>query len=118
MIKQISQGRYQLVGTKDQQKMLFLGDQGYLWSYAKGIGELLSFSKHFHKVQYLLAEGTYKIYQVKDEPDLVDLRHLELSVGKNSWQGYLLLTGLPTKNKVRSRIIPTDEIISTNVANR
>lgn len=115
MIKLTAQGNYSLIGTMDKQKLLILGDDRYLWSYAKGIGELLSFSKHFHKMQYLLAEGIYKLYQVKDEPDLVDLRHLELSVGKNKWQGYLLLTGLPTKDKIRRRIVPTDEIISSKI---
>jgi hypothetical protein len=114
MIKLITQGNYRLVGTRDKQKMLYLGNQGYLWAYAKGIGELLTFSKHSHKPQYLLAENTYKLYQVKDEPKLVDLKHLELSVGKNKWQGYLLLTGLPTQKKIRSRIIPTEEVISQN----
>lgn len=56
----------------------------------------------------------YRIYKVKNEPKLIDLLHLELSVGKNKWQGYLLLTGLPTKNKIRSRIVPSEEIISLN----
>jgi hypothetical protein len=37
---------------------------------------------------------------------------LELSVGGGQWQGYLLLTGLPTAKKIRSRIEPTDEIIA------
>jgi hypothetical protein len=44
MIKLITQGNYRLVGTRDKQKMLYLGNQGYLWAYAKGIGELLTFS--------------------------------------------------------------------------
>jgi hypothetical protein len=38
--------------------------------------------------------------------------HLELSIGKGQWQGYLLLTGLPTNKKRRNRIIPTKEVIS------
>ena len=111
MIKLITEGDYKLIRTKDHHNLLYLGSQGYMWSYAKAIGELLTFSKHPHKQEYLLSEGEYNLYQVKDEPNYVDLPHLELSVGKK-WQGYLLLTGLPTKNKIRSRIVPTDEVIS------
>lgn len=111
MIKLIAKGSYRLIGTKDHQKILYLRNQGYLWAYAKSIGELLTFSKHLHKPEYILAEGKYNLYKVKDEPKFVDLLHLELSVGEK-WQGYLLLTGLPTKNKIRSRIIPSTEVIS------
>lgn len=82
-----------------------------MWTYARNIGELLTFSTHPHQRDYLLAEGKYNIYKVKDDPKLIDLLHLELSVGRK-WQGYLLLTGLPTKKKIRSRIVPTEEIIS------
>ncbi|MEK7150768.1 MAG: hypothetical protein AAB783_01050 [Patescibacteria group bacterium] len=112
MIKLVKKGIYRLVWTKDRQRMLYLGDCGYLWVYAKGIGELFAFSKHPHKPSYILAEGKYRIYTVEKEPKYVDLQHLELSVKPGVWQGYLLLTGLPTKNKIRSRIVPTDEIIS------
>ena len=93
--------------------MLYLDGQGYHWNYAPRIGELLTFSKHPHKQRYLLAQGNYKIYKVKDEPKLVDLEHLELSISNKQWQGYLLLTGLPNSKKIRSRIEPTDEIISS-----
>jgi hypothetical protein len=112
MIKLITKGKYQLVGTRDRKITLFLDGQGYHWSFAPRIGELLTFSKKLHKQRYLLAQGDYRIYGVKDEPKLVDLQHLELSVGGGQWQGYLLLTGLPTAKKIRSRIEPTDEIIA------
>lgn len=112
MIKLITKGKYRIIWAKDRQRILYLEDQGYLWSHAKGIGELLTFSKHPHKLSYTLAEGKYRIYAVKNEPKYVDLRHLELSVGPNLWQGYLLLTGLPTAIKIRSRIVPTSEVIS------
>jgi len=113
MIKLLEKGIYRLIWAKDRQRMLYLGDQGYLWSHAKGIGELLTFSKHPHKLSYTITEGKYRIYAVKNEPKYVDLRHLELSVKSGVWQGYLLLTGLPTKGKIRSRIVPTDEVISS-----
>lgn len=111
MIKLIRKGKYCIVWTKDNQRILYLEDQGYLWSYAKGIGELLTFSKHPHELSYILTEGKYRIYSVKNEPKYVDLQHLELSIKPKVWQGYLLLTGLPTLIKIRSRIVPTDEVI-------
>jgi hypothetical protein len=117
MIKLIEKGPYRLIWAKDKQRILYLGDQGYLWSYVKGIGELLTFSKHPHKLSHTFTEGQYRIYAVKDEPKYVDLRHLELSIKPGAWQGYLLLTGLPTKNKIRSKIVPTDEVISLRKTN-
>ena len=111
MIKLLTKGKYRLEKTKDRKKVLYLGEQGYLWSYAKGIGELLSFSKHQHQKDYSLAQGNYRIYAIKNEPEYVDLQHLELEIGAGLWQGYLLLTGLPTAEKIRSRIVPTDEVV-------
>lgn len=111
MIKLIEKGTYRLIFSKDKKRILYLGNQGYLWDHAKTIGELLTFSKHPHELLYTLTEGKYRIYSVKDEPKYVDLRHLQLSTKPGGWQGYLLLTGLPTKDKIRSKIIPTDEVI-------
>jgi len=113
MIRLIEKGAYRLVTTTDKMRVLYLGDQGYLWSYAKGIGDLLSFSRHPHKPRYVLARGDYRIYEVEKEADYVDLQHMELSLGPRAWQGYLLLTGLPTTTKIRSRIVPTDEVIGS-----
>lgn len=112
MIKLISKGKYRLVTQKDNEKTLVLGKQGYHWTVAKGIGEILTFCKSVHKEAYTMSEGSYRIYAVKNEEKLVDLLHLELSVGEDKWQGYLLLTGLSTKNKIRSRIIATKELIT------
>jgi hypothetical protein len=112
MINLIKKGKYRLVVAKDGNRILYLGPQGYLWKQAKGIGDLLLFSKHPHKLDYVMAYGVYRLYEVQDEPRLVDLQHLELKAGKNKWQGYLLLTGLPRVNKARSRIIATGEVIT------
>lgn len=112
MIKLITQGTYRIVGTADHKMILYLGRQGYHWGYAPGIGYLLTFSKHYHKTKYQLARGQYKLFSIKDEPHLIDLMHLELSVGKGKWQSYLLLTGLPTSEKIRSRIEPTKELVA------
>lgn len=113
MIKKIKNGNYQLLVTKDYKVMLYIDEQGYLWNYAKGIGEILTLSKHLHLRSHVLAQGKYRLYSVHDEPKLVDLQHLELSLGPGRWQGYLLLTGLPTFGKIRSRVVPTHEVISS-----
>jgi hypothetical protein len=118
MIKTLDKGTYLLVRTKDHKTLLYLGEQSYLWNYAPKIGELLTFTKHEHQTDFVLARGDYRISKVKDEPDLVDLEHLELSLGKGTWQGYLLLTGLPTVKKIRSRIVPTGEIITSHKRRR
>lgn len=97
--------------------MLRLDEKEYLWEYAKGIGDLLLFAKQEHPPLSILSKGTYKIYDVKNEPEYVDLQHLELSVGNNTWQGYLLLTGLPNARKIRSKFVPTNEIISVTLHN-
>jgi hypothetical protein len=114
MIKLVTSGTYKLIETKNQVKILYLDGQAYAWVEPIEIGELLVYSHEVHKSDCILAIGDYRIYDVKDEPKLSDLQHLELEVGKNSWQGYLLLTGLPGKQKKRARIIPTIETISKN----
>ena len=114
MIQLTSQGHYRLMGMRGGGRLLTLGNQGYHWNYARGIGEILTFCKHPHKELYTLSQGGYKIYAVRDEPHLIDLQHLELGLGNGRWQGYLLLTGLPTRRKIRSRIVPTAEVISNH----
>ncbi|MBI1863190.1 hypothetical protein HYS00_03655 [Candidatus Microgenomates bacterium] len=110
------EGHYILVETKAQIKILTLGDaKTYAWVYAKDIGELLVSSHLQHIVDHVLCVGRYRLYEVKDEPALTDLTHLELFVGGGKWQGYLLPTGLPKAGKVRSRIIPTQETISKSM---
>jgi hypothetical protein len=115
MIKLIKQGEYQLIETKGQTKILILdGKKTYAWVNVKQIGEILVTSHKEHKTDQILCLGNYRIYSVVEEPKLSDQMHLELSVGKGQWQGYLLLTGLPTNKKKRNRIIPTKEVISMN----
>ena len=111
MIKIITKGVYKLIITKDRKKILYLGNQSYQWIHIKSIGDLLLFSNHPHEAQYVLAQGEYLLYKVKKEPNYIDLQHLELSIGMGDLQGYLLLTGLPTIDKIRSRIIATHELI-------
>jgi hypothetical protein len=113
MIKLIKDGEYKLIETKGQTKILILdGKKTYAWVNIKDIGEILVSSHKKHITDQILALGYYRIYSVLDEPKLSDQMHLELSIGKGQWQGYLLLTGLPTNKKRRNRIIPTKEVIS------
>lgn len=113
MIKVIQEGTYQLIETKGQTKILTLEKKRvFAWVNAEDIGEILVTSHKRHKTDNILAIGRYRLYEVKDEPDLTDLQHLEFYVGDKTWQGYLLTTGLPTDEKKRNRIIPTSEIIT------
>lgn len=112
MIKTLQTGSYRLQETKGHVKILNLDGQDYAWVAAEGIGEILVTSHVPHKMDHMLATGSYNIYDVTDEPKLSDQQHMELEVGRQLWQGYLLLTGLPNDSKKRSRIIPTREIIT------
>lgn len=113
MIKLYQQGSYQLIETKGQTKVLILDDsETFAWINAADIGEILVTSHKKHKTDCVLALGKYRLYEVKNEPKLTDLDHLELLVGEGKWQGYLLPTGLPNDEKKRNRIIPTEEIVT------
>lgn len=112
MISIIQQGTYKLVETKGQTKILYLGDETYAWVEPIDIGEILVHSHNVHKTDCVLSIGDYSLYDVVNEPELSDQQHLELETGNKSWQGYLLLTGLPTNKKIKGRIIPTNEVIA------
>lgn len=113
MIRFLKQGTYILAETKEGTKILtFDLKSSYAWIVAGGIGEILVSSHSQHLNSHILTSGMYRVYQIKDEPDLTDLMHLELLVGNGVWQGYLLPTGFPKGVKKRSRIIPTHEIIT------
>lgn len=112
MIKIIQQGNYTLIETRRHIKILQLDRDVFAWITVKDIGEILVSSHNPHVTDHALANGAYRMYEVLDEPRLTDLTHLELLVGNGQWQGYLLPTGLPTDKKSRSRIIPTQEIIT------
>lgn len=113
MIKLLEKGLYKLLETKGQIKILTLGKTVYAWVNLEGIGEILVASHNPHITDTTLALGEYRLYDIKDEPKLSDQLHMELSVGQDSWQGYLLPTGLPAGKKIRSRVIPTKETITT-----
>lgn len=114
MIRLIDSGNYRLIETKTGTKVLELNDSTYAWVNAKGIGEILVASHTQHKTDCVLSVGKFKYYDVgEDEPNITDLPHLELEVGLGQWQSYLLLTGLPDDDKKRTRIIPSEDAITT-----
>ncbi len=113
MISIVRRGIYSLIETKRQTKILILDNKNiYAWINAINIGEILVASHKMHRTDCILATGSYRIYKVKDEPKLSDQLHLELYIGLNNWQGYLLPNGLPTNKNTKHRIIPTTEIIT------
>lgn len=113
MIKVLARGKYKLIETKHNTKILILDDQDtFAWINAENIGEILVTSHKDHKEDNLLAVGNYRLYDVKNEPKFTDQQHLELQVGCGFWQGYILPTGLPTASKKRNRIIATSELLT------
>lgn len=113
MIKLIQKGSYSLIETKGHTKLLRLDNKKmFAWVNAAEIGEILVVSHKAHNADHILSTGKYRMYEVKDDPKLTDLTHLELLAGDGVWQGYLLPTGLPTDGKKRNRIIPTGEVIT------
>jgi hypothetical protein len=114
MINLVRSGSYKLIETKKHTKVLHLDDDTFAWVEPVAIGEILVVARAVHTTDCVLSLGEYRLYVVDDEPDLVDITHLELEIGQGQWQGYLLLTGLPDKDKKRSRIIPCNEIITGN----
>jgi hypothetical protein len=114
MIKIAEEGKYKLLETKEETKILILGEKQFAWIKAEGIGEILVTAHNQNlETDTLLAAGNYKLYEVKDEPNYRDNPHLQLEVGEGKVQGYLLLTGLPDDEDKRNRIIPTTEVIKS-----
>lgn len=114
MIRLLRHGFYKLIETKENTKILYLDNETYAWVEPPEIGEILVYSHKLHRTDCTLSMGHYNLYEVKNEPALSDLQHLELEYAQGAWQGYMLLTGLPDDHKKRARIIPTLETITTN----
>lgn len=112
MIRLQRLGSYRLIETKKLVKVLYLDDDVFAWPETAEYGEMLVTSHNPHKTDRVLSVGEFRLYDVSDEAKLTDLPHLELQLGDSSWQGYLLLTGLPNNRKRRGRIIPTHETIA------
>ena len=114
MIELYKSGNYKLIETKHDTKILYLDEDTYAWVKAAEIGHILIASHKAHKTDYILGSGRYRLYNVENEPEISDHIHLELEVGRDVWQGYLLLTDLPDDDNKRSRIVPTSEVITDN----
>jgi hypothetical protein len=112
MITSLQKGTYKLFETKEQVKILTLDGNMYAWNIAKNIGELFVTSSDLIKTDKLLATGRYRLHQIQDDPELSELQHLKLNVGERLWQGYILLTGLPSEENESGRIIPTRTMVS------
>lgn len=115
MVTLLASGKYQLIETKNQTKILILDRrQKFAWINAQNIGEILAASYRRLVQDCVLAIGAYRLYDVEDEARYNDVQHLELYVGEGVWQGYLLPTGLPDEKK-RNRVIPTRQVITDRV---
>lgn len=112
MITLLKAGAYRLIETRKHVKILYLDDDAFAWIIARRIGEILVSVRKQHKTDCTLSIGAYKLYDVEDEPQLTDVQHLELEIGNGKWQGYLLLSGLPSRADPKVRIIPTPELIN------
>lgn len=112
MIKVEDKGSYKLIETRQQIKILYLDGAAYVWFFVPGIGSVLEATSRTHQTEHVLARGNYRIYNVKDEVDFSNRQHLELYVGEGRWQGYLLLSGLPSASRKRTKLIATGQAIS------
>lgn len=116
MIRLVQQGDFSLIETNGMIKILTIDSaKDFVWINAEGIGEILIASHCPHKPKQLIAKGKYRLYDVKNEPKLTDIKHFELFVDNGKWRGYLLPTGLPTDEENKNRIIPTREVITKNI---
>lgn len=114
MINLQMSGSYKLLETSHDAKVLYLNGDCYAWSCVQYPCELTLTMHQKARTDCLLGMGRYRLYDVDDEPALSDLFHLELEVGNDIWQGYLLADGLPGKGKERAKIAATRELITTN----
>lgn len=112
MIQLVEKGTYLLTGTRHGARLLHLQKRVYAWIVAPRIGALLVYSKTPHIQREILNAGAYRLYDVTNEPYLSDQLHLELELANGTWQGYLLPTGLPDRQHIRRRVIPTREVIT------
>ena len=118
MITKAKTGNYRIGLTRHRTKVLYLDEHTYIWLTARDIGDILVHTHREQAIEIMLSSGHYFMYQVEDEPNLADTRHLELQYGQTTWQGYLLPTGLPDEQHIRKRIIPTHQIITGNAEYR
>ncbi|HET6924519.1 MAG TPA: hypothetical protein VFH39_01665 [Candidatus Saccharimonadales bacterium] len=111
MAKLIRFGRYRLIETRHQNKILYLGRSVYAWVQPVEFGEMLVTTHKPHKTDCVLSIGLYRLYDNSDVHEVPTVQHLELEVGKDEWQGYILPGGLPRAGRPRARIVPTPQLV-------
>lgn len=113
MLKIIKQGNYRLIAIDKVKRVLNLSqNKNYSWTIKEGVGEIKIESSNEYKMENILSSGKFRFYEVVSEEKLADGFHLELSTRNGKWQGYLLTKGLPKRENVSSRIVPTIEEIT------
>ena len=81
MIALLKMGKYRLIETKTNTKVLYLDENSYAWVEPLEIGEILVVSHNPHKTDCVLSVGHYRLYDVTDEADISDHQHMELETG-------------------------------------
>lgn len=113
MIKLLESSTYKLIETKNNTKALMLDDRDvFFWKNYGCSGNLEYIKFDPSQICCLLNINNYRLYEVKNEPDLTSGMHLELYVGKSKWQSYLLKSGLPTIKKQKKPVSVTIETIT------
>lgn len=120
MISIVRQGKYHLIETKEQTKILILDNTDIFEWITREKGQMLERSHKKLGEENELAEGNYRLYHIHYEEKFTDEMHLELFVGEGKWQGYLLPNGFPSATKKTEKeyqIIPTKELITKVLVN-
>jgi hypothetical protein len=112
MVRIIQTGTYRLYATGTKTNILDLDGRLYSWSKLGDAPDSLRITHRSSSVQQILATGSYRLYEVEDEPRFSPSQHLELNVGPKLWQGYLLAVGLPVHPNTQTPIAVTSQTIS------
>jgi len=111
MIKIVKRGDYQLMDILGGTKVFVLDSaKAFIWEDTSV--EFFEYNPKNQTEKITLSKGKYFLYDVHDERKFTDSQHLELFLGKHTWQGYLLPEGIPTRKQKRKQIIPVEEIIT------
>jgi len=113
MVKLLQAGRYKLEETAGDEKVLTLDDnKSFLWTEAKGSGNLKYVKLNSIETCCLHAMGNYRLYNVKNEQGLLNGQHINFHTTKSIWRGFLLPSGLPTQTDKTKKILRTTEVIT------
>jgi len=112
MVSIMRQGSYKLTESRLQIKALYLDSSSYAMLFIDALGEMIATAREPKPSDYTLSAGHYRLYDIVDEPDMSEGLHLELEVGDDIWQGYLLPNGLPDKGSIRGCLLPTHELVT------